>query len=584
MRPTAWLALSLVAILAVAPLALPAVLPAAADRDRDRRPVRHRLQPADGLRRDGVVRPRRLLRAGRVHRRLAGQARGPAACCWPCRRPRWWPPAGALLFGFFIVRLSQTYFAMLSLAFAQIVFTGDLQVEGAYRRRRRPARRLAAQPAQVARGATTTSRWPSWACASGALARHRGLALRLRARGRAREPAPGPLHRHRRPPPPARPPSSSRAPSRGVAGGLFAFYNGSVFPDFAYFTKSFEPLVVALLGGVQSFFGPAGRRLRLQDPRVASEPPVAGVLAALPRLHRRGGDRCPAVGLRGPRRETVVAEPNHHRVAEGRPGSAGAPRTLRGSGGHSGAPSLRTQGLRKHFGGVQAVNGVDLSVPPGDLRAIIGPNGAGKTTLFNLISGDLALDTGQIYFAGEEVSGLPPPPPLPARDGPHLPDHEHLPPPHRAGERADGLPQPPSPPLQPARAGAAPLSRRGAGPAGARRPPRAGGQAQRHPRPRRSAPARAGHRAGQRAEAAAARRADGRDGPARAPRDHGAGRPHRRRHRPHRRVHRARHGRGLRGGPADQRAAPGRGARRGGAGRRARQRRRAARVPRAATH
>src|SRR5206468_5271911 len=42
----------------------------------------------------------------------------------------------------------------------------------------------------------------------------------------------------------------------GLAGGLFAFYNGSVFPDFAYFTKSFEPLVVALLGGAQSFFGP----------------------------------------------------------------------------------------------------------------------------------------------------------------------------------------------------------------------------------------------------------------------------------------------------------------------------------------
>ena len=42
----------------------------------------------------------------------------------------------------------------------------------------------------------------------------------------------------------------------GLAGGLFAFYNGSVFPDFAFFTKSFEPLVVALLGGVHSFFGP----------------------------------------------------------------------------------------------------------------------------------------------------------------------------------------------------------------------------------------------------------------------------------------------------------------------------------------
>jgi len=69
---------------------------------------------------------------------------------------------------------------------------------------------------------------------------------------------------------------------------------------------------------------------------------------------------------------------------------------------------LQTSALRKRFGGVHAVNGVDLAVPPGDLRAIIGPNGAGKTTLFNLITGDIAHDTGQIYFSGEEVSGLAP--------------------------------------------------------------------------------------------------------------------------------------------------------------------------------
>jgi branched-chain amino acid transport system ATP-binding protein len=72
------------------------------------------------------------------------------------------------------------------------------------------------------------------------------------------------------------------------------------------------------------------------------------------------------------------------------------------------SPVLRTVGLRKHFGGVQAVNGVNLTIPPGDLRAIIGPNGAGKTTLFNLISGDLVHDTGQIYFGGEDVGGVPP--------------------------------------------------------------------------------------------------------------------------------------------------------------------------------
>ncbi len=77
----------------------------------------------------------------------------------------------------------------------------------------------------------------------------------------------------------------------------------------------------------------------------------------------------------------------------------------------AGAPErvmLRTVSLKKHFGGVQAVGGVDLSVPPGDVRAIIGPNGAGKTTLFNLITGDLAHDSGAIYFDEQEVSGLRP--------------------------------------------------------------------------------------------------------------------------------------------------------------------------------
>jgi branched-chain amino acid transport system ATP-binding protein len=69
---------------------------------------------------------------------------------------------------------------------------------------------------------------------------------------------------------------------------------------------------------------------------------------------------------------------------------------------------LRTVGLKKHFGGVQAVRGVDLAVPTGDVRAIIGPNGAGKTTLFNLITGDLAHDSGAIYFNAAEVSGLAP--------------------------------------------------------------------------------------------------------------------------------------------------------------------------------
>ena len=70
--------------------------------------------------------------------------------------------------------------------------------------------------------------------------------------------------------------------------------------------------------------------------------------------------------------------------------------------------ALRVVGLRKRFGGLQAVNDVNLAVATGDVRAIIGPNGAGKTTLFNLLSGALSQDSGQIFFEGEEISGVPP--------------------------------------------------------------------------------------------------------------------------------------------------------------------------------
>jgi len=69
---------------------------------------------------------------------------------------------------------------------------------------------------------------------------------------------------------------------------------------------------------------------------------------------------------------------------------------------------LEVRSLKKHFGGVQAVNGVDLTIRGGDLRAIIGPNGAGKTTLFNLITGDIRHDSGFVYLRGEEISALPP--------------------------------------------------------------------------------------------------------------------------------------------------------------------------------
>ena len=60
------------------------------------------------------------------------------------------------------------------------------------------------------------------------------------------------------------------------------------------------------------------------------------------------------------------------------------------------------------FGGLRALDCVDLSVPEGGLYGIIGPNGAGKTTLFNVINGFLAPERGKISFAGESLLGLRP--------------------------------------------------------------------------------------------------------------------------------------------------------------------------------
>ena len=162
--------------------------------------------------------------------------------------------AGALFFGFFIVRLTHTYFAMLSLAFAQIVFTvvfkwksltgGDDGILNLW-----PPPALKSPLAYC---------YFTLAVAGAGMAALRaivdspfGYALRaIRENPRRARFIGVNVRRHQ---------LFAFVLSgffSGLAGGLFAFFNGSVFPDFAYLNKSFEPLVVVLLGGIQSFFGP----------------------------------------------------------------------------------------------------------------------------------------------------------------------------------------------------------------------------------------------------------------------------------------------------------------------------------------
>ncbi len=68
---------------------------------------------------------------------------------------------------------------------------------------------------------------------------------------------------------------------------------------------------------------------------------------------------------------------------------------------------LQVKSLAKSFGGFAAVKGANLSVEKGEIVAVIGPNGAGKTTLFNLITGVLKPENGQVIFKGEDITGLP---------------------------------------------------------------------------------------------------------------------------------------------------------------------------------
>jgi branched-chain amino acid transport system ATP-binding protein len=70
-------------------------------------------------------------------------------------------------------------------------------------------------------------------------------------------------------------------------------------------------------------------------------------------------------------------------------------------------PLLTTRAISKRFGGLRAVDGLDLALEEGQILGVIGPNGAGKTTLFSLIAGSIPPTSGEVFLDGVRVSGLP---------------------------------------------------------------------------------------------------------------------------------------------------------------------------------
>ena len=69
---------------------------------------------------------------------------------------------------------------------------------------------------------------------------------------------------------------------------------------------------------------------------------------------------------------------------------------------------LEIQNVSKHFGGLKAVDQVDLTIEKGQIYGLIGPNGAGKSTLFNCVAGSYAPTSGKILYDGEDITGWKP--------------------------------------------------------------------------------------------------------------------------------------------------------------------------------
>jgi branched-chain amino acid transport system ATP-binding protein len=71
------------------------------------------------------------------------------------------------------------------------------------------------------------------------------------------------------------------------------------------------------------------------------------------------------------------------------------------------APILEVKDLAKSFGGLRAVQGVDLALHQGELRCLIGPNGAGKSTVLSMLAGNQEPDSGQIVWKGHDITHTP---------------------------------------------------------------------------------------------------------------------------------------------------------------------------------
>ena len=186
----------------------------------------------------------------------------------------------------------------------------------------------------------------------------------------------------------------------GLGGGLFAGGFGYISPDQFSFNESVVFLTMVLLGGADAALGSAvGTALLILLPEWlrflrGAYLAVYGLAVILIMVFMPTGLWGVLSRLAGPPR------PRDHGMPEAL--------TLGDPDAAEGGLLLEIKGLAKHFGGLKALDGVDIAVERGKVHALIGPNGSGKTTMLNVLSGIYKPTRGEVLVDGIKVSGLAP--------------------------------------------------------------------------------------------------------------------------------------------------------------------------------
>ena len=211
----------------------------------------------------------------------------------------------------------------------------------------------------------------------------------------------------------------------GMAGTFYVAKLQTATPEMFGFPVSVMILVMVVLGGMGSVWGVVLGAMLLQLLQswflqdltgwvhaaghlmgtdalqgvdlVQSSELIFGIILVLMMLYRRDG-LIPAT-----RRQAALTYEQQN--ADVRRGGFAGSATLEGAGSSA---ALEVRGLTVRFGGLVALNQVDISVPAGSVVAVIGPNGSGKSTLFNTITGLTPSSEGSIRFGGDEIRGLAP--------------------------------------------------------------------------------------------------------------------------------------------------------------------------------